>query len=56
MDSSEAFLCDPGVAQPQTFTVEVTDSALAIDLEVHPDSIDPYPKLNGLEVDRIKDV
>jgi len=46
----EEFLCQPGVAQPKTFRVEVTDGELNIDLEVHPDSIDPRAKINGIEI------
>jgi plastocyanin len=46
----DAFLCEPGVAQPKTFEVTVTDGELNIDLAVHPDSIDPNAKINGIEI------
>jgi plastocyanin len=47
----ESFLCQPGQAQVETFEqVEVTDGTLDIDLETHPDSLDPYAKINGVEI------
>ncbi|MCU4926097.1 DUF1080 domain-containing protein [Halobacteria archaeon AArc-dxtr1] len=46
-----------GEAQVETFEeVAVNDGELTIGIEVHPDSEDPYARLNGLEIHRVEGI